>query len=58
MRVRIKEYPRGGWVVESTGFWRFLFGWHFEEVFFGDKAYDRAYEYARKLKNPCTMEVI
>ena len=44
-------------MVESTGFWRFLFGWHFEEVFFGDKAYDRAYEYARRLKDPCTMEV-
>jgi hypothetical protein len=42
-------------VVESKEWWHTV--WVPEESFIGDNAYDRAYEYARKLKNPCCEEV-
>lgn len=55
MRVRIRQSPRGYWVVESKEWWQF--SWTFEESFHGDASYDRAYEYARKVKAPYCMEV-
>jgi len=55
MRVRIRQTPRGYWEVESKKWWQFA--WNFEEAFLGDNAYDRAYEYARKIKSPYCMEV-
>lgn len=55
MRVRIYLTAHKSWQVESKR-WHNIF-WQYEASFSGDAAYERAKEYAQRLKNPNYEEI-
>jgi hypothetical protein len=55
MRVRLRFSPKQYWVVESK-YW-YGFNWQYEDLFWGDNAYERAKDFALKLKNPQIEEI-
>lgn len=56
MRVRIRQHPLiGRWCVEKKFWWQLR--WQRVEGFWGERAYERALEYAERLIRPNIVEV-
>lgn len=54
MRVRVRLHPKQYWVVETKSW---FFDWEYAELFMGDNAYERAKDYALRLKHPQIEEI-
>ena len=55
MKVRLRLDPNQHWYVESKRWYEF--NWQHENLFAGDEAYERAKDYALRLKYQATEEI-